>query len=580
MRTRPLLAASLLAATVAVAGPSLADTTDPAAAAPDRVVLNPTTDPTTSVMVTWRTSADVDDHRAQVRRPGSRQVVAEYDAWHTERALGQPGAVHPSARMSGLEPGTRYEYRVGGEAGWSGWTTMRTAEEGDAPFTFLYFGDAQNGLADHWPPVVAAARAAEPDARLALHEGDQVDQASADHEWGDWFRGLGGLSATTLTLTSPGNHEYSGDQLITAYRAHHEYPLNGPVLLRHEDVYFVDHQGVRFISLNANEQLGAPDQAVWLRRVALTENPMPWTVVFFHHPVFSASEGRDNPRLRAFWLPTLERLGVDLVLQGHDHTYARGHLVENETGPDAHSGPTYVVSVAGSKYYELAPDDDNVWTRNGARRVVAHEQTSTYQAVRVTPRRLVYRSVIGAKGAASSTRRPVGDLLDAFTVTRRPDGSKVTRDGLPSRLRAARARVRAGAGTVVVRLSAPRYRPGGRLEVWAGSRQVGAARVDGRRTTVRVEDVARGTRRLEVRYSGDGRARPATTAVPVGWASGSSRVSPATAASTSAVPSSPHGPTRSPRTTAATAAAVTGSRSVARVAAEPEVVRRPAYSRP
>ncbi len=489
---------------------------DPAGGVPDRVVVNPTEDNATSVMVTWRTAAGSSDHRAQVRLPrrgGAGELVGEFTAWNTESAAAAPDAEHHSALLDGLSPGTTYEYRVGGEAGWSPWTEVRTSTGERDPFTFLYFGDAQNGLADAWPPVVAAARAAEPDARLTLHEGDQIDNADNDAEWGDWFRGLDGLLGSTLTLTSPGNHEYSGDQLITAYRAHYEYPLNGPLLLRHEDVYFTDYQGVRFISLNANQQLGAPDQAIWLRRVALTENPMDWTVVFFHHPVFSTSEGRDNPTLRAFWLPTFERLGIDLVLQGHDHTYARGHLTENETGPGTHVGPTYVVAVAGSKYYDLAPADDNVWTRNGATRALAHAQTSTFQAIDVTRDRLVYRSVIAAKGEASTSRRGLGDLLDAFTVTRGSDGVKVVEEGLPTRLRVLRQRVDATSGRLALRVTAPGYSPSGLVRALVGDEVVGSARLGSRRTTtLRLTGLPSGAAEVELVYRGDGRARPATIA--------------------------------------------------------------------
>lgn len=517
----PVLALTPLATQSVVPGPRLlapagAETDDPATGVPDRIVLNPTEDTATSVMVTWRTAAGLDDHRAQVRRAGERTLVGEYPSWNEESAMSQPEAEHHSALMDGLAPGTAYEYRVGGEAGWSRWRPVRTAAEGSEPFTFLYFGDAQNGLTDRWPPVVRRALRGEPDARLTLHEGDQINEADHDPEWGDWFRGAERLLTSTLTLTSPGNHEYSGDQLITGYRAHYEYPLNGPLLLRHEDVYYTDYQGVRFIGLNANQQLGAPDQALWLRRVALTENPMDWTVVFFHHPVFSASEGRDNPQLRAFWLPTFEALGIDLVLQGHDHVYARGHLTENETGPGTHVGPTYVVSVAGSKYYDLAPADDNVWTQNDATRVLAHAQTSTYQAISVSQDRLVYRSVIGAKGEASTTERGRGDLLDAFTITRGGDGTKVVEDGLPTRITVQRTRLRGRAGVVVARLLAPRHRPTGRVTAWVGEERVGAGRLRRGQVRVALRGVPKRAVAVELRYSGDGRARAATRAVPLG----------------------------------------------------------------
>ena len=46
----------------------------------------------------------------------------------------------------------------------------------------------------------------------------------------------------------------------------------------------------------------------------LKSNPNRWTVVTFHHPVFSTKSGRDNKLLRDHLKPVFDRRGVDLVL--------------------------------------------------------------------------------------------------------------------------------------------------------------------------------------------------------------------------------------------------------------------------
>ena len=98
---------------------------------------------------------------------------------------------------------------------------------------------------------------------------------------------------------------------------------------------------MRIVSLNSNERRSKSyadkeAQAAWLDRV-LTDNPNRWTVVTFHHPVFSPAKDRDNPDLRRLWQPVFDKHKVDLVLQGHDHTYARSGLVVGEarTSPAA-----------------------------------------------------------------------------------------------------------------------------------------------------------------------------------------------------------------------------------------------------
>ena len=43
-----------------------------------------------------------------------------------------------------------------------------------------------------------------------------------------------------------------------------------------------------------------------------------------HYPIYSSKQGRDNVGLRNALQPLFEKYKVDLVLQGHDHTYGRG----------------------------------------------------------------------------------------------------------------------------------------------------------------------------------------------------------------------------------------------------------------
>ncbi len=401
----------------------------PATTEPDRIVLNPTADPATSQTVTWRTSTDVRDPVVEVRTSGGadvRQVPAD-DSTRVRLAGVRP-AVHHDATLDDLEPATQYDYRVGASGhGWSSWTTFRTATEGEpgTPWEFLYFGDVQNGLDSVWPDVAGAAYEQHPDSELSLFAGDLINNADEDDDWAQWFDGVGKAARTQQVVATPGNHEYTGDLLLQQYRAHFEFPSNGPAL-RGEDVWFTDYQGVRFVSLNGNAPLGGLDQAAWLDRV-LRDNPNQWTVVTFHYPMFSLRPQRDNIATRSAWLPVLEKHGVDLVLQGHDHGYARGHVRANE-GADGVAGPAYVVSVAGSKYYEADREDSNNWTRNGARRVKALEDVSTYQSIRVEGDRLVYRSVAASVGDAPTGGVEPGDVVDAFSITKASDGRPLVTD--------------------------------------------------------------------------------------------------------------------------------------------------------
>lgn len=475
-RTAGSMRRRLAAVTVALVAAGVLATATTAAADPgtstDRLVLTPTGTPTTSQFVTWRSTLPAPG-AVEYRVPGGAVTSVTATVVDT---VGD--ATHQSATLTGLTAGTTYEYRVGQDGDWTSWRTFRTAADSAEPFTFLYYGDAQISLDSTWPAVVRAAHAKAPEAVGSVHAGDLIDTASNQTQWTNWFSGMGESARTTQVLAAPGNHEYSGDQTMRNWKASFQYPLNQPsratigdldqraegdtpaarqtaAYFDHwstfagETVYYVDYQDVRFITLNATRDSrfltpsdlpacteGCPDagtlwvdfQAAWLDHVLAT-NPNTWAVATFHQPVYSVSSGRDEPDLRAAWVPVFEKHDIDLVLQGHDHTYARGYKDTTATDtPGITSGPVYAVSNSGGKYYTLAPEGDNVWTRNGATQVRRGADVSTYQVITVDGGTLRYESYVAAVNGQAPEK--VGDLYDAFTIVKDDLRKLVVEDGV------------------------------------------------------------------------------------------------------------------------------------------------------
>ncbi|MES0832665.1 metallophosphoesterase family protein [Nocardiopsis tropica] len=413
-RTLALLSGAALAMAALPASPhALAQTV------PERVLLSPTADPSTSQTLTWRT-AEAGDQVLEIAPGAAPDQVTRVPARTTARI----GGTYHAATATGLEPDTAYRYRVGDGAGAdTPWRTLTTPAQDAQPFDFLYFGDIQNDITRGAAPVVRAALAAEPDAELAVHAGDLVDSANSDSQWGEWFDAFGAQATGGINhIAAPGNHEYSGANLSGHWAPQFPGAANGPDSGRDlpRTVYHTDYQGVRFIVLNSNYRNAAPlNASAWLRtqqqwlEQALSQNPHRWTVVTFHHPVFSNSPGRDNSPLRQAWLQTLEEYDVDLVLQGHDHSYSRGNLVRNRTGdPDVQTGPVYAVTVTGPKMYDVG---DGNWTANGAEARVQLGRTQTFQAVSVDGDTLRYRA-----------RTAQGTVVDSFTIVKDQDGKRVT----------------------------------------------------------------------------------------------------------------------------------------------------------
>jgi len=312
-----------------------------------------------------------------------------------------------TVHLKELEPGTMYAYRVGDGEKWSEWFQFRTAYDSNKEFTFVYFGDAQNAVRSMWSRVIREANQHAPRAAFMLHAGDLVNHDDSDAEWGEWFGAGSWLNGMIPVIATPGNHEYDSDYGVSRHwRPHFAFPLNGPTGLE-ETVYWLDFQGTRIISLNSNEQI--EKQTAWLEKVLSDPQRPKWTVVTFHHPIFSASRGRDNPELREEWRPLLEEHGVDLVLQGHDHSYARSALGGPENvaeGVRAKSSNTvYVVSVSGPKMYKL----QDYWK-------VEREASGVqlFQVIHVSPEEIRYEARLAS-----------GELYDAFTLTKDESGDSV-----------------------------------------------------------------------------------------------------------------------------------------------------------
>ena len=104
---------------------------------------------------------------------------------------------------------------------------------------------------------------------------------------------------------------------------------------------------------------------------------------------------RANTEIRSHWKPILEEFNVDLALQGHDHTYARGAIyekpvvIENNDGGSNIIGPVYVVSVSGAKMYSL---DKSGWSKFGATQGKTGERIQLFQHISIDGDRLIYRS--------------------------------------------------------------------------------------------------------------------------------------------------------------------------------------------
>ncbi|MBV7295479.1 metallophosphoesterase family protein [Corynebacterium sp. TAE3-ERU12] len=387
----------------------------------ERVIVAPSADGAHGVTITFRSPSE---NTSVEYRTGNGQLISvpaitkdEYD-----------GRFFQFVELTGLAGGTEYTYRVRLGDQHSQWYRFTTAANSHEPFDVLYVGDAQNGLTTHWPITAHTALNDNPEAKLLLQGGDMINHSGQDKQWSDWYNGIGPEAPNTPMLTALGNHEIwlkddGPDPTARAYRNHFTHPLNGPAQFP-DSSFYVDYQGVRIVVLTGN-YLGYSAQAAFLER-ALATNPHQWSLVMLHQPIINSTDKRVDPAQLAAFAPVIEAHDVDLVLTGHDHSYARGHLTSSNKG-DLVSGPVYLTATAGSKFYPTS-EDNLSWKLFGAQREVWAQGLSTYQRLHFSGCALEVTATVTVTDDADivSSNGVTDGVLDQFTIDK-CGGDKIVR---------------------------------------------------------------------------------------------------------------------------------------------------------
>ncbi|WP_158768806.1 metallophosphoesterase family protein [Paraglaciecola sp. L1A13] len=436
---------------------------------PDRIIITPTKSPATSLSVTWRSDQSVTSSQAQIVQasPDARYdihattIEANTHATSLRQGKNNQGTFrypanaqlsavnYHSVTFKGLQADTLYNYRVNGaENQWSPWQQIKTAaQKTNSDIEFLYFGDAQNGIYSHWPLVLRKAWQQASNAEFAIYAGDLVNEGASDHQWSNWLNAGQFIHSMLPAILVPGNHEYDWQvdkneqrkwALSTLWQDQFTLPLTPtlPIELQ-ETVYVTRYPDLDIFVLNS-EALGSiallQAQAQWLDET-LQNSSAKWRIVTMHHPIFSScgmplnTPGQDEPDVRAAFLPVFLKHNVDLVLQGHDHTYSRGSIgtaddisrIASPTAPKKVKS-VFVTSVAGPKTYPQKPTRWQEYRDYGVTLERIGENTPTYQIIQKTANKLRYQSFTTD-----------GKLYDGFSLEKDQDGKNTLHidSGLP-----------------------------------------------------------------------------------------------------------------------------------------------------
>ncbi|MDT8718906.1 metallophosphoesterase family protein [Clostridium sp. 19966] len=297
------------------------------------------------------------------------------------------GFSYNKVTANGFKDSTEYVYRVGDGTNWSpiyNYTTHQSSS-----FSFFVAGDPQIGASGDinkdsagWSDTLKKATGKFPGTNFLLSVGDQVNNGKEVTNGENEVEYTGYLAPDQLrslpVATIAGNHE--------TYGSGHIYHFNSPNMSTQYgtasgeattggDAYFT-YGDTLFLMLDSNDT--NEDGHKTFMEQAIKANPnAKWKIAVLHHSVYSSANHETDQDIidRRNSLPQIfDSLGIDVVLDGHDHEYTRTYQMKggqaqlNQTVDKDGSvinptGTLYVTtnSASGSKYYELRSKDNNYY---------------------------------------------------------------------------------------------------------------------------------------------------------------------------------------------------------------------------
>ncbi|WP_193726926.1 S-layer homology domain-containing protein [Paenibacillus guangzhouensis] len=331
-------------------------------------------DPTTAKGFTWYTPLASEGNDLQVIEAASVKggapdfaLAAEFKGRSYVSTNSGTERVH-KAEATGLKANTSYYFRVGDAAlnSWSEVGTFQTAPVNGA-FTFIDLADTQAKTEDEAilsAETLAKSMATVPDVKFVLHNGDIVDTGTKEEQW-NWLLGHSQSSLNNITIVpAAGNHEDKNYAFIDHFNLQ-EAPGSDT---KTGAYYSYDYSNAHFIILNTNENSDAyanfsAAQIDWLKQdvSAAKKAGKKWIIVNIHKGPYTTSNhatdkdimGANGVRTKV--APLMAELGIDFVVQGHDHIYARTKPIKKDGTAAATEKITETVN--GKKLeYTVRPD--------------------------------------------------------------------------------------------------------------------------------------------------------------------------------------------------------------------------------
>lgn len=252
-----------------------------------------------------------------------------------------------------LKENTTYYYQclVDGK-----WTSVKKFKTGDTSnFSFLYVGDPQIGAskgqtptesseaqsadiaarndAFSWNKTLTAAISDHSDVDFIVSAGDQINNTGDDNGQEREYAGFLSSDVLSNVPVAPtiGNHDSKFANYQNHFNVPNAYTEEQNATPAGNDYYYT-YGDVLFIVLNTNNYNCADHEALIKKAEQAAPNAK-WKIVTFHHDIYGSGydhSDSDGIVLRTQLTTLLDKYDIDVVLQGHDHTYSRSYMLTSD----------------------------------------------------------------------------------------------------------------------------------------------------------------------------------------------------------------------------------------------------------
>lgn len=335
--------------------------------APSQITLVPDTQQG-NMRLSWITVPEVRQSVVRYRVKGS-------STWKTVTGTSYVDAVTPGwkelathqAVLKNLPANAQIEYQVGdGKTFMSGINTFKAPTSKNADeFSFIFVADPQSVTQDDYmsfkKSLDYATKLVTPE--FIVSGGDTTQDGYKATEWENCFAVMGDYYASIPTITVPGNHEMKGDWGFVSFAQRFNMPGGKSGTEFDDTIGCFEYGDACIVALNT-EVTPPEDKAEIIKKQlqwaksCYEKSDKKWRIMIVHAGPYTSNH--DPMEVRDLFINdspySVDALGVDLFLNGHDHIYIRSCVKDGQKS-EIGQGTTYVTGgTVGNKYYEYIPE--------------------------------------------------------------------------------------------------------------------------------------------------------------------------------------------------------------------------------